>query len=58
VRADREGLDVPATPALWAAQRLAQGAEIPPGVRSLDEILPLGEALDHLRKRGYTVVEL
>jgi hypothetical protein len=58
LRADREGLDVPATPALWAAQRLAQGAEIPPGVRSLDEILPLGEALDHLRKRGYAVVEL
>lgn len=58
VRADREGLDVPATPAVWAARRLAEGAEIPPGVRSLDEILPLAEALDHLRKRGYTVVEV
>lgn len=58
LRADREGLDVPATPAVWAAQRLAQGAEIPPGVRSLDEVIPLAEALDLLRKRGYTVLEL
>jgi uncharacterized protein YbjT (DUF2867 family) len=57
VRAHREGLDVPAAPALWAAQRLAEGAEIPPGVRPLEEIVPLAEALDHLRKRGYTVVE-
>jgi len=57
LRADREGLDVPATPAVWAARRLAEGAEIPPGVRSLDEILPLAEALEDLRKRGYMVLE-
>jgi hypothetical protein len=57
VRAERDGLDVPATPPVWAAQRLAGGAEIPPGVRSLDEIIPLAEALDQLRKRGYTVLE-
>jgi hypothetical protein len=57
LRAERDGLDVPATPALWAAQRLAGGAEIPPGVRTLDEIIPLAEALDQLRKRGYTVLE-
>lgn len=57
LRADREGLDLPATPAVWAARRLAEGAEIPPGVRSLDELIPLDEALELLRKRGYTVFE-
>jgi hypothetical protein len=55
VRAAREGLNVPALPAVWVARRLLAGA-LPPGPLRIEQLLTPGEVFDWLRAEGYAVV--
>jgi hypothetical protein len=54
VRAPREGLNVPALPAVWAAGRLVAG-EPPPGPLRLQQLITPQEAAGWLRAEGYQV---
>jgi hypothetical protein len=47
------GLDVPAAPVVWVAERLRAGALGAGGVRSLGELIPLADARGWLERAGY-----
>jgi hypothetical protein len=47
------GLDVPAAPVVWVAERLRAGALGAGGVRSLGELIPLADACGWLERAGY-----
>ncbi len=56
VRARENGLDIPALPAVWAVRRfLERGAELPSGLRSLDQLFTPKEVSDWLRDEGFEV---
>jgi hypothetical protein len=58
VYAETEGLDVPASPVIWALRRLLESRDAPPpGGASLERLIEPGVALDWLRTHGYRVVE-
>lgn len=58
LRAETEGLDVPAAPVLWALRRLLASRDVPPaGLVPLERLVEPAEALLWLRTRGYHVVE-
>jgi hypothetical protein len=48
-----DGLDVPAAPVVWVAERLCAGALGVGGVRGLDELIPLANARGWLERAGY-----
>ena len=55
---EAEGLDVPASPVVWALRRLLESRDSPPaGAAPLERLIEPGEALDWLRSHGYRVVE-
>jgi hypothetical protein len=54
VRAPREGLNVPALPAVWAARRLL-AEEAPSGPLRLEQLITPQEAAEWLRAEGYQV---
>jgi hypothetical protein len=54
VRAFREGLNVPALPAIWAARRLLAGAA-PSGALRLERLITAEQAAEWLRAEGYRV---
>ncbi len=54
VKAEREGLNIPALPAVWAARALATGSE--PGYRPLRSLVTFDAAAASLRGHGYEVV--
>lgn len=56
LHAERNGLDVPAAPVLWAARRLAEGADGLEGPRRLPELVAFDEAAGWLREAGYRLV--
>jgi hypothetical protein len=56
VRAQREGLNVPALPAVWAARRLLEGGRWSGPLR-LAQLVSLQEAARWLRAEGYRVAE-
>lgn len=59
IHALRNGLDVPAAPALWVAQRLAREGRLPAaGVTRLDRIVGFGTAAEWLAQAGYRVARL
>lgn len=53
--AHREGMNVPALPAVWAARALLK--ETRPGVRSLTELIGFDEAAASLRSHGFVILE-
>jgi hypothetical protein len=56
VRARRNGLNIPALPAVWAVRRLLAPEPLPrAGALRLDELLSTGQAVDWLRAEGYHV---
>jgi hypothetical protein len=55
VHAAANGLDVPAAPVVWVAQRLAKGGIEGSGVRGLEEVVAPPDALAWLRDAGYEV---
>ena len=57
VIAARQGLDIPAAPAVWAAARLLGPHAPPSGVRGLAELVPAQGARDWLTQHGYVVGE-
>jgi len=57
VLAQREGLDIPAAPAVWAARALLRDPNVEGGVMRLADLVTIGEARDWLDQRGYEVVE-
>jgi uncharacterized protein YbjT (DUF2867 family) len=58
VRAAREGLDVPAAPAVWAVQRLlSENADLPKGVVGLEQLVSIPAALDWFAAHGVTITE-
>ena len=58
VRARENGLDIPALPAVWAVRRLLdRGAELPAGLRSLDQLFAPEEVARWLREEGFEVTE-
>ena len=54
VRAPREGLNVPALPAIWAARRLLTGEPLSGPLR-LEQLITPQEAAEWLRAEGYQV---
>lgn len=59
VHALRGGLDVPAAPPIWVAQRLAREGGLPAaGVVGLDRVVSLAAAVTWLREAGYRVEHL
>ena len=58
IAAPANGLDVPAAPALWLAQRLARKGSLPAaGAVELDQVIAWEDARDWLRGAGHAVVE-
>jgi hypothetical protein len=58
LHAEAEGLDVPASPVVWALRRLLESRDAPPpGATPLERLIEPGVALDWLRSHGYRVVE-
>jgi hypothetical protein len=57
VHAAANGLDVPAAPAVWVAERLAKGGSLGSGVRGLEQVVTLADACAWLRGAGYEVRE-
>ena len=55
VRADHEGLDIPALPSVWAVRRLLVEEDLPDGAMSLDRLFTPREAASWLRQAGYAV---
>ncbi len=55
VVAEREGLDIPASPPVWIARRLHAGGPERAGLRDLDEVVSLEEAIAWLGEAGYAV---
>ena len=56
VEAQRDGLDVPAWPAVWVARQLLRAETPPTGALSLADVVPYGAALGDLRSAGFDVV--
>jgi hypothetical protein len=57
VRAHREGLNVPALPAVWAARRLLEpAADVPRGPLGLDQLFTPQQAATWLAEEGYEVL--
>jgi hypothetical protein len=52
VRAEAEGLDVPAAPVVWALRRLALGPALPGGLWPLERLVEPDRALAWLRSHG------
>jgi hypothetical protein len=57
LHARAHGLDIPAAPALWVAQRLLAGAPLPGGVRGLEAFVSREAAVAWLRGAGYELRE-
>jgi saccharopine dehydrogenase-like protein len=55
VRADREGLNIPALPSLWAVRRLLGEDDLPDEAMSLDQLITPQQAATWLRQEGYAV---
>jgi hypothetical protein len=55
VVAERDGLDVPAAPALWVARRLLTAPPGSGGVRALADLVPAADALAWLSGAGFQV---
>jgi hypothetical protein len=55
VRAPRDGLNVPALPALWAVRALFAGDRAPGGVCSLDRLLSPRQVVEWLEREGFCV---
>jgi hypothetical protein len=59
IHAMRNGLDIPAAPPVWVAQRLAREGRLPAaGVVGLDRIVRFGAAAEWLAHAGYRVTRL
>ncbi len=57
VLAAANGLDVPAAPVVWVAERLLARGLAPPGLRGLADVVPLADARAWLERAGYEVRE-
>ena len=55
MRADREGLDIPALPSVWAVRLLLVSDDPPDGAVSLDRLFTPQEVAAWLRQEGYAV---
>jgi hypothetical protein len=58
LRAETAGLEVPASPVVWALRRLLESRDVPPpGTAPLERLIEPDVALDWLRTHGYCVIE-
>jgi hypothetical protein len=58
LRAETAGLEVPASPVVWALRRLLESRDVPaPGAAPLERLIEPDVALDWLRTHGVRVIE-
>ena len=55
IQVERGGLDVPASPPVWLAERLRTGAPPRAGLLELSDVVRLGDAVAALREAGHVV---